>query len=471
MAKTASGLVAYCKAQLGLPYWMGTFGQIATAALYKSNKARLPAYYTASDFPSQYGKRVHDCVGLIKGYRWSATPTSAPVYNASQDVPVSGLYAQCSKRGAIKTMPKVPGTCVFMSGHVGVYVGGGYVIEARGHAYGVVKTKLSDRPWVNWGQPSWLTYDTKADTTSVERRGIDVSYSNETINWKKVKDAGIQFAMIRIGRGDTYRTGQMHADSQAEANINGAKANGILIGYYWFSYAATVAEAKKEADFCCDLIKKFGVEPDYPVAFDYEYDSEKKVPPKDNIVDMARAFLTRIKERGYWPANYTNDDFLKRGFSKLTGEFDLWLAEWNNNAKPSRNCGIWQYRSTGKVDGIYAPNGGRVDLDWSYTDYPTLIKKGETSSNTNTSEIVSNKEDYCEVQCEVLKNGSSGSTVRSWQTLLNYWGERTGKGYSCGTVDGQFGSRTEAATRKFQTTYGITADGIVGSKTWEMMLS
>ena len=67
MAKTASGLVAYCKAQLGKPYWMGTYGNTASAQLYKDNKARLPSYYTANDFPSQYGQRVHDCVGLIKG--------------------------------------------------------------------------------------------------------------------------------------------------------------------------------------------------------------------------------------------------------------------------------------------------------------------------------------------------------------------------------------------------------------------
>lgn len=160
--KTASGLVAYCKAQLGKPYWMGTYGQTATKALYDAQRKRsdIARYYTAPDFPSQFGKRVHDCVGLIKGYRWSDSPTSPPKYVASQDVPVSGLYAQCSKKGSISSMPDVPGTCVFMDGHVGVYIGGGQVIEARGHAYGVVQTRLANRGWTRWGQPSWLTYDT-----------------------------------------------------------------------------------------------------------------------------------------------------------------------------------------------------------------------------------------------------------------------------------------------------------------------
>lgn len=164
MSKTASGLVAYCQAQLGRPYWWGTFGNTASEALYRERKAMYPGYYTASDFPKQYGQRVHDCVGLIKGYRWSDGPASPPRYNAAQDVAVSGLLKQCGQTGPISTIPDQPGVCVFMSGHVGVYIGGGDVIEARGHAYGVVRTKLSARPWTKWGKPSWLTYDTQTGT-------------------------------------------------------------------------------------------------------------------------------------------------------------------------------------------------------------------------------------------------------------------------------------------------------------------
>ena len=164
MSKTASGLVAYCKAQLGLPYWWGTFGNIASASLLAYKRKQYPSYYTAADFASQFGKRVHDCVGLIKGYRWSDTPTSAPQYVAPQDVAVGGLYNQCAPKGGIASMPDQPGVCVFMAGmsHVGVYIGNGEVIEARGHAYGVVRTQLTARGWRYWGKPSWLAYDTAA---------------------------------------------------------------------------------------------------------------------------------------------------------------------------------------------------------------------------------------------------------------------------------------------------------------------
>ena len=181
-AKTNLYLVEYCKAQLGHPYWMGTYGQIATKALYEANKKRLPKDYTANDFLQQLGQRVYDCVGLIKGARWAATPTSAPVYNASQDVPVSGLYAQCSRRGSISSIPEIPGVCVFIPNqHVGVYIGNGYVIEARGHAYGVVKTRLKDRPWVYWGMPSWITYESTDKYVSVQAREIQRGASGSAV--------------------------------------------------------------------------------------------------------------------------------------------------------------------------------------------------------------------------------------------------------------------------------------------------
>ena len=157
--KTAKGLVEYAQAQLGLPYWYGTFGQKATAELYAAKKKQYPELYKSwNDFPTQYGKRVHDCVGLIKGYLWSDTTTSTPKYNSSQDVSANGMLARCKENGGIGSMPDVPGILVFMDGHVGVYIGGGFVIEARGHQYGVVKTALKSRPWKWWGKCPWIDY-------------------------------------------------------------------------------------------------------------------------------------------------------------------------------------------------------------------------------------------------------------------------------------------------------------------------
>ena len=165
--KTASGLVEYSIAQLGKPYWYGTFGQTANAGLLAAKRQQYPGYYTANDFASQFGQKVHDCVGLIKGYLWCDTPDSEPIYKAAQDVAVSGLFMACPENGSIDTMPDIPGVCVFMRdmSHVGVYVGGGYVVEATGHARGVVKTKLAGRGWGLWGKPRWISYKDAAQPT------------------------------------------------------------------------------------------------------------------------------------------------------------------------------------------------------------------------------------------------------------------------------------------------------------------
>lgn len=172
--KTNIGLVEYCKAQLGKPYWWGTFGQTATESLYNQKKKQYPRYYTANDFKSQFGQRVHDCVGLIKGYLWSEALNSTPIYNSKQDKDVNGMKANCTETGDIKTLPELKGVLVFMKGHVGIYIGNGEVIEARGHSYGVVKTKLTERKWTSWGKLRWIEYkEVKMFEQGQEKEAID----------------------------------------------------------------------------------------------------------------------------------------------------------------------------------------------------------------------------------------------------------------------------------------------------------
>ena len=141
--KTNTGLVAYATAQIGNPYWYGTFGQVATEALLKSKMAQYPGQFggsrPATARAKHIGKRVHDCCGLIKGYLWCDTPTSAPKYTAAQDVNVGGLKQRCNSKGAIKTLPDLIGVLLFRgTSHVGVYIGDGWVIEAKGFDHGVV---------------------------------------------------------------------------------------------------------------------------------------------------------------------------------------------------------------------------------------------------------------------------------------------------------------------------------------------
>ena len=182
--KTNSGLVKYAIAQLGLPYWYGTFGQTATASLYTSKQRQYPSYYKSwSDFPTQYGQRVHDCVGLVKGYMWSTSSTATPKYNIVQDKSASGMYSASSLKGAISGFPAHPGQLVYKSSkkddpkkihHVGVYIGSGYVVEAKGHEYGVVKTKFDGAGWTHWSQCPYITDD--SSEAKIYRKDKEGSY-------------------------------------------------------------------------------------------------------------------------------------------------------------------------------------------------------------------------------------------------------------------------------------------------------
>ena len=160
MQKTASGLVEYAKAQLGRPYWYGTFGQATSKSLYNQKKAQYPNYYKW-EYAGETAK-VHDCVGLVKGYLWCDDHNdTTPVYDSAQDKSANQFRDMCASSGTISTIPDVPGVLVLYNNHMGVYIGSGEVIEARGHSYGVVKTKLAERPWKSWGYCPYISYEQK----------------------------------------------------------------------------------------------------------------------------------------------------------------------------------------------------------------------------------------------------------------------------------------------------------------------
>lgn len=213
--KTAKGLVEYAKAQLGKPYWYGSFGQLGTKDFYDQKKRQYPGYYKWSYDASDAGKKVHDCVGLIKGYLWCDSPTdNTPTYNSAQDVSANGMYSVCKTKGAIATLPEVPGVLVFKPGHVGVYIGNGEVIEARGHNYGVVKTKVKDRGWVNWGYCPYIEYlaeekkttetTTTANTTNVKLPVLKKGAKGATVKAMQILLIGYGFTMGSYGADGSF---------------------------------------------------------------------------------------------------------------------------------------------------------------------------------------------------------------------------------------------------------------------------
>ena len=161
---TNLGLVAYAEAMLDYlsPYWYGTWGNIASEELYQEKRRQYKEQYekwSKSSFTEQYGKKVHDCIGLIKGYLMNPTlgedgyvkePMKPSKYNSKYDISADTLEKKATVKGDIKTIPEIKGLIVWKSGHVGIYIGNGWVIEERGHTYGTVKTQISDRPWTKW---------------------------------------------------------------------------------------------------------------------------------------------------------------------------------------------------------------------------------------------------------------------------------------------------------------------------------
>lgn len=157
-------LVEYCNKlyNAGARYWFGTFGQIASNSLWKVKKQQYPSQYKSSRDKQikkdiEEGRIVTDCSGLIKGFMMTRD-NGQIVYTPSLDLGANTYYNRATEKGTIKTMPDIPGLGVWKEGHIGVYIGNGEVIEARGFDYGVQKYKLSDRPYTKWLKIPGLEY-------------------------------------------------------------------------------------------------------------------------------------------------------------------------------------------------------------------------------------------------------------------------------------------------------------------------
>lgn len=159
---TGKQLAAYCEKvyKAAWVYWYGTYGRKCSQSLYESKKKQYPSHYT-SDRTSGYmkdireGKWCADCVGMIKSFFWTGGEfETTPKYatNHCPDVSADGMFALCVQKGKIATMPNIPGLVVHKKGHIGVHVGGGYIVEMKGFNYDCKRNKVQDGPWTEWGR-------------------------------------------------------------------------------------------------------------------------------------------------------------------------------------------------------------------------------------------------------------------------------------------------------------------------------
>ena len=196
--------------------------------------------------------------------------------------------------------------------------------------------------------------------------GIDVSKWQGNIDFNKVKAAGVDFVIICAGYGRYID----QKDPYFEQNYKRAKAAGLNVGAYWYSYADSAADAKAEAATCLEAIK--GKTFEYPIFFDLE---EKTQFNKGTAFcsSLVTAFCTEIEKAGYFAGLYISRSPLQSYITAdVAARYALWVAEYGANLNYDGNVGIWQNTSSWRVAGV----NGNVDHDYSYIDYPKIIKDG-----------------------------------------------------------------------------------------------
>ena len=164
--KNATDLVTYAVHawESGWGYVWGTYGNVLTESLLAYKVSQYPdGVGNHENFIRAHwlGGRTTDCVGLIKGYSWLSPETMTIDYgtHGMPDIGANQMYYTARESGPISTMPDIPGLAVWHEGHIGVYIGGGHVIEAMGTKNGVVKTELAKRNWTHWLKIPYINYN------------------------------------------------------------------------------------------------------------------------------------------------------------------------------------------------------------------------------------------------------------------------------------------------------------------------
>lgn len=251
------------------------------------------------------------------------------------------------------------------------------VSKAQGETIDVTSLKNAS----NAGENTNITY------------GIDVSRFQGTINWQKVAESGVDFAMIRVGFRDS-KTGEIKADTNARYNMQEAEEYGIKIGAYFFSTAISREEAIEEANWVASYISQYPIT--YPVGFNcegFEKESSRQYNlTKDDRSAIAAAFLDQIYAAGYTPIFYASQAELagdaQWNTSQLQQKYKIWMAWYNQDSSAlstgpayDGQCAMWQYTSHASVPGIE----GAVDVDVAYFGYNGT----ETAKDTSERETAS----------------------------------------------------------------------------------
>lgn len=203
-------------------------------------------------------------------------------------------------------------------------------------------------------------------------KGIDVSQHNGNIDWAKVKNSGIEFAIIRLSFG------QRAIDKKAIQNIEGCINAGLPFGVYTYSYALNVDNAINEANLVINTLAPYKDKVQFPIVIDMEdadgYKRRYGMPSNDTLVAICEKECLMFEEAGYYAMIYASKSWFDTKLnSERLNRFDKWMAWWSVSASEKfdhNTYGIWQYSDRGNVDGI---SGSSVDMNMAFKDYPAKI--------------------------------------------------------------------------------------------------
>lgn len=244
-----------------------------------------------------------------------------------------------------------------------VYVSGGtYVFANINHS--LKKNTFSNGTFTKDAN-NQITYSENGKVIS--HKVIDVSKYQTAIDFAKVKNAGVEYAMIRCGYR-SYGSGILTEDTSFNDYAAEALKNNIKIGAYFFSQAINVEEAKEEADYVLNMVKPYQITG--PIAIDVEEifdDTYRQMHlSASQLTDVIIAFCDRIKEAGYTPMIYSNlSSFIGNIELDRLENYEKWFAYYSDEPYFPYEISMWQYTESGNIDGIT----GNVDLNISFKEW------------------------------------------------------------------------------------------------------
>ena len=307
----------------------------------------------------------------------------------------------------------------------------------------------------------------------MSKKGIDVSEFQGKIDWEKVKNDGIEFAILRCGYGMDFSN---QDDVEYERNANECERLGIPYGVYLMSYANTVEKARSEAKHVLRLIE--GRKISLGVWHDIEDNGTSGAINKETLTNIINTFCNTIKNAGYKVGVYASLNWLENKIEKtIKDNYDIWVAQYYSKCEYEGKYIMWQHTSSGKVNGIST----NVDMNILYEDLPVINNNDNNNSKTNNLEIVKslqkalNKDYNCGLDVDgiigpLTTKAVNNNMVRNFTVgeFAKWVQERLiAKGYSLNNfgVDGRYGNESEKKVKEFQANCGIDVDGIVGINT------